>query len=109
MLFLGAFAYALRELVRLTARRDLSHDPRMLRIHPYLLAATVGFAVGNLTVSFAYAVPTYTVLGLSTAFLKIALCAKPSYGLWEHGLFARWLGLGLLFLVGMHVFVRLNS
>jgi O-antigen ligase len=77
-LFMGAFGCAIWMLAR--ARHpssgtadyaELTSDQReMLRLRPFLLAAAVAYAVGMLSLSRAYVVPTYMILGLSTAWLR---------------------------------------
>ena len=73
-LFLAAFYLAIRPLVRLGARDVpaalLGDDLRRLR--PYVLAITAGYCVGLMSLSCAYTIPTYTVLGLASIYLRLA-------------------------------------
>ena len=69
-LFLGAFATASLLLFR------LRHDPRQsteyCRMLPYILASLIGYVAGMLSLSRAYIVPTYLVLGVAAAAVAIA-------------------------------------
>ncbi len=93
-LFLGAFYFALHGLFRLRAKpapvdphvryndpavprlappappeRDV--DPELARLHPYLMAMLVGYAVGIVFLSRSYIVPTYLLLGLAVVYLRM--------------------------------------
>ena len=73
-LFLGAFYLALWPLARLGGRgvppELLGDDLRRLR--PYVLAIVAGYGVGLLSLSCPYTIPTYTVLGLSAVYVRLA-------------------------------------
>jgi putative inorganic carbon (HCO3(-)) transporter len=76
--FLLAFGHAIVTLYRLHAHAGAIPDPEMRRLRPYLVATIVAYGVGLLSVSRNYAVPTYMVLGLSNAYLKIAAKSAPT-------------------------------
>ena len=76
-LFLGAFAYAVRTLLALGGHADMIADPDLKRLRPFLLAMVVGYAFGMLTVSRNYVVPTYMILGIITAYLRLASANAP--------------------------------
>lgn len=80
--FLGAFYCVLTMLHRFGRHAHLIADPEVRRLRPYLMAAIVGYAVGMLSLSRAYVVPTYMIIGLGTAYIRLA-----SRGV-------RWPGLG---------------
>lgn len=67
-LFLGMFGLALLDLYRLGSAQALIPEPELRRLRPYLTALVAGFAVGLLSLSRVYFVPTYLVLGLATAY-----------------------------------------
>jgi hypothetical protein len=71
MLLLGAFYFAVRSLY-LMRGRERGLDPVLARFYPYLVGVVACQAVGMLSLSRGYAIPTYTVLGLTTAYLGIA-------------------------------------
>jgi O-antigen ligase len=76
-LFLGAFLYGLWTLWRLAPERTAILDPTLRRLRPYVLAVLAGYAVALLSLTHVYTVPTYTVLGLATAYLGLAVAFPP--------------------------------
>src|SRR5690348_4876731 len=52
-------------------------DPLMKRLLPFLTAMIVAYAGGIFTLSRTYDVPTYTMLGLATAYLHIVPVYPP--------------------------------
>jgi putative inorganic carbon (HCO3(-)) transporter len=77
-LFLAAFAHAFTTLFRLDSHAPAIADPEIRRLRPYLVAIMVAYSVGLLSVSRNYVVPTYMVLGISNAYLKIVASGAPS-------------------------------
>ena len=77
MCFLGAFSLALWSLLRLRPSKVEIIDPEMRRLLPYLVGMIAAYAVGLLSLSRAYVVPTYLFLGLTTAFLPLAASRPP--------------------------------
>jgi putative inorganic carbon (hco3(-)) transporter len=67
-MFFGAFYLCLTGLGRAADGQDAAVDPELRRLRPYLMALVSGYAVGMLTVSRCYIVPTYMVLGICTAY-----------------------------------------
>jgi O-antigen ligase len=84
-------------------------DADLHQMYPYLLGAVTGYAAGMVTLSLNMLVVTYTFLGLAGVFLAMA-STRPSVtrDRFDAALLLRLAGLGLLFLVGMFVFVRLT-
>jgi O-antigen ligase len=76
-LFLAAFALAITTLYGLHSHAGTIADPGMRRLRPYLAAILAAYAVGLLSVSRNYVVPTYMVLGLSAAYLRIVAAGSP--------------------------------
>jgi O-antigen ligase len=83
-------------------------DPELRDLYPFLAGAVAAYAVGMLTLTLCYVVPTYTVLGLAVTFLAQAdtrpATPQPRFDL---QLVVRLAVLGLCFLACMQVFVRL--
>lgn len=71
-LFLGTFAFAFLGMANLARQRERIEDPELRRLFPYLMAFLVAFLVGILFLSRSYLVPTYTILGLVVAYLRVA-------------------------------------
>jgi O-antigen ligase len=106
--FLGAFAFALLTLYRLGRPPAFVLDPDLRRLYPYLLGLLAGYAVGMMSLTLVYILPTYTMLGSANVFLhqvRTEPPAPPAHC--DARLLLRLAGLGLLFLAGMYVFVRL--
>jgi O-antigen ligase len=109
-IFLGAFAIAFRSVQRLGASDTAAAmiDPDLLRLRPYLLAIMAGYVVGMMSLSRAYVVPTYVILGLAAAYVEIGRASSgvplPRVGF---GLAARVGALSVAFLACTYVFVRL--
>ena len=66
--FFGAFALAIKMLYR---KANAGTDSGFARLRPYVLGTTAGYAAGLLTLSRAYAVPTYLVLGIAATYLNL--------------------------------------
>jgi O-antigen ligase len=71
-LFVGAFYLAWWPLVRLRGVRQQLDDPEVVRILPLVTALVTAYAVGLLSLSRNYVAPTYLVLGLAAAYLRLA-------------------------------------
>jgi O-antigen ligase len=70
-LFLGAFSLALLALVRLARHPERIAEVELRNMLPYLMALLTAFLVGILFLSRSYVTPTYTILGLSAAFVRV--------------------------------------
>ncbi len=71
-LFLGAFLTAFWPIWRLGPATELLADDSLRRVRPYLLAILCGYAGGLLSLSCSYTIPTLLVLGLATAYQRLA-------------------------------------
>jgi O-antigen ligase len=105
--FLGAFFCALWGLYRLRRFSLQIRDPQLTRLRPYAITILAAYAVGLLSLSRAYIVPTYMVLGLGTAYIRLASVHLPAPVLRFNGQLLLWLGVvSALSLVGIKVFVN---
>ena len=78
MLFLGAFYLAVEQLLRLGDRRKHAlPDPEMRRLYPYVFGVVASWAVGMMSLTLCYILPTYTVLALATVFVRTAPAEPP--------------------------------
>jgi hypothetical protein len=71
-LFLGAFYVAFRQVAALGRRPDLVPDAELRRLGPFLLAVLAAYAVSMMSLSRQFVPPTYTYLGLATAYVRVA-------------------------------------
>lgn len=70
--FLGAFYLAAWSLVLLGGKGVPPVAPELSRLRPYVLAIVVGYAGGLMSLSCPYYIPTYTVLGLASVYVRLA-------------------------------------
>jgi putative inorganic carbon (HCO3(-)) transporter len=107
-LFLGAFAFGFRTLKRIGGSMTRSTDADLVRLRPYLMAIVAGYAVGMISLSRAYVVPTYLILGLAAAYIEIsrrhAALILPTF---TPRLVSRMAVLAGGFLAGTYAFIRL--
>jgi len=106
-LFLGAFFLSFLLLHRCALADPRTLDPQLVQLRPYLLAIVTAYAVGLFFLSRVYVVPTYMILGLVSEFLTLSI-KRPlsSFDRSQSRLFGRVLGFAVVFLIGLHVFVR---
>lgn len=107
-IFLSAFVIALWSLYRYGQKGVVIVNPLLKGLHPYVLALVAAHAVGMLTLSRAYVVPTYMILGLATVYLRITPVYPRSPQLrLNQQLVGRMLALSVAFILVSYVFVRL--
>lgn len=109
--FLGAFYLAFWTLLRLGGKGVPPLAPELERLRPYLMAIVAGYGAGLMSLSCAYTIPTYTVLGLSAAFTHLAEAdLGASAARWNRRLVRRLVTLSLGFVVlaevGVHLLLR---
>ncbi len=107
-LFTGAFFLAAWCIYRLGKQRPPTLDPELWRLRPYVLAIVVGTIVGMLTSTRTYDLPTYMVLGVAAAYVRLTADAVPSTHVRFDGALARRLGLiSCLVFVTAYIYIRL--
>jgi O-antigen ligase len=111
-LFLGAFYFALLGLYRArpepTVEERPDADPELGRLHAFLMAMLVSYAVGIFFLSRSYVVPTYLMLGLSVVYQRLRTQgAPPVTPAWCKMAVPRLAGISLCFLIASYTFVRL--
>ena len=104
-LFFGAFYLAVREMHRLGGRARLPLDRELRRSRPWLLATVVAYAAGMMSLSRPYVAPTYLMLGLSAAYLRLATARVQALHL-NRQLGLRLVGVSSLFVFATYLFVR---
>lgn len=107
--FMGAYWVATWGLVRLKPSKGVVTDPDLRTMRPFLGAAIATYAMGMMSLSRGYALPTYTLLGLTTVFLGLVKTrpAIPALRL-NWALIKQIMIVTLVFLVAMHLFVAAN-
>jgi O-Antigen ligase len=107
-LYVGMFllaALALYRLPRYAAFR--AHDREFTALRPFVLAMVVAYAAGTFSLSRNYVVPTYLVLGLATAYTRIALPDPPAELRMNRALTLRLVLFGIGTLVFLKLFTQL--
>jgi O-antigen ligase len=106
-LFSGAFFLAVKFLSKVGSGRSQFPNAEILRLQPYLLAGTLAYIVGMLSLSRAYVVPTYMMIGLASTY---TLLAAPAAGVQLPGVSAGVVKFvikaSLLTLVLHYIFIR---
>jgi hypothetical protein len=107
-LFLGAYGLALFSIYRVGLGGPRIVDPDQQRMRPFVLAAVSAYAVGMLTLSLCFVVPTFLMLALSVAYSRATVCwpAQAPLRLDERVL-GRCAVAGVSYLLAMYVFIRL--
>jgi hypothetical protein len=107
-LFVGAFYLAAWGPYRLGAgAKAAAIPPELYRLRSYVIAVVAGVFVGYLSSTRSYEIPTYTVLGVSAAFMQVAGkgVLAPEL-LLSRTLVRRVVAVSLLLLVGTYLYVR---
>jgi O-antigen ligase len=106
--FLGAFYLAYWLLHRAGQPGTPLLTPELEHLRCLLTAVVAGYAVGMLTLTRAYIVPTFLILGLATAFLNLIAARAPALGIrWDGRLVRRLAVAAAVFLLGTYTLVRL--
>jgi O-antigen ligase len=107
VLFVGAFYLAFYALYLLVRHQSQIVDPEMRRLLPYVVGIVAGHTGCMLSMSLHDMIPTYAILGMVTAYLRIAV-TRPSVPLprLSSTLVLRLLTLGAVLLVVFHIYVR---
>ncbi|MDR3623154.1 MAG: O-antigen ligase family protein [Paludisphaera borealis] len=71
-LYVGMFYLAIRWLLKLGSAGSPIRDPEFRRVGRYLAAIIAGEAVGQLSITRSYEVPTYLLIGLAAVYLRLA-------------------------------------
>ena len=107
-MFVGAFYLGFLGLHRVGEQGEAIRDIEMRRLRPYLSAALAASAVGMMSLTRTYTVPTYLVIGLAAAYLSCAevRASRPPLRL-NGALMGRLIVVSLLFVASTYTFVRL--
>ncbi|HVS37519.1 MAG TPA: O-antigen ligase family protein [Gemmataceae bacterium] len=108
VLFAGAFYLAAAQLLRLGDRRKHAFSAaETARLYPYLFGAFASYAVGMISLTLSYVIPTYTVLALATVFVRTAPVAPPLPATrFDLRLLGRMVGVAVVGFAGLYLFVR---
>jgi O-antigen ligase len=106
-LFVGAFYLAVVSLYRLGSCQERIIDPELRRLRPYLVGLVGGFMGCMATMSLTDMLPTYMVLAVVVAYLRVATVRPPLPQLprFQPGLVLRLAGVSALTLVVFRLYV----
>ena len=108
-LFVGAFVAAVWSIIRIHPRENLLLNLDLTVVQPYVLACVAAYAIGMMTLTISYIVPTYMMLAISVAYTRMATrssLAPPRPLRFDHHLMGCYLAAGVGMLASIYVFVR---
>jgi O-antigen ligase len=106
-IFLGIVAWAIWALLALESKKRVILNPELRALHPIMTAALVGYAVGMGSLTLCYVLPTFTVFGLTAAYLHMTATSPPMPRPRLNDRFCLWLALlGVIFLGVLKVALR---
>jgi O-antigen ligase len=109
ILFFGAVYYAFRTMYRLGSEEVSLIDPELRALRPYMMAVLVSYAVGMMSLTENYIVPTWVIFGMSTVFIRLSTTERPLGGTQFNGaLVTRMMLSSMVFLAVLFIFVQLN-
>jgi O-antigen ligase len=107
VLFVGAYYLACYDLYLMRRHQTKILDPEMRRLLPYLVGLVAGHMGCMLSMSLHDMIPTYAILGMVTAYLRVAVARPPvSLPRFSSGLVLRLGALGAILLLCFHIYVR---
>jgi hypothetical protein len=106
-LFLSMYGLALLSISRV-GQGSIILDPGQRALRPFVLAAVAGYAMGIVSLSLTFLVPTYLMPGLAVAFTRTTVCFPPQPPLrMDERMLGRCAVAGICFLIATYIFVRL--
>jgi hypothetical protein len=109
VLFVGAFFIALWALYRYNSQDCVLLNGDLRALQPYLVASVCAYAIGMMSLSICFVIPTYLMLALSVSYTQMArraaLVAPPVLRL-DVALLGRMIVVGIGTLAFLYVFVR---
>jgi O-antigen ligase len=108
--FLGAILLSFWAILRTGTSRAQGLEPELTRLWPFLLAGVGGYAIGIMSLSRCYVIPTFMTFGLAAAYERMALAASPREPLrFGPKIIGMLLVSGLGFLIVMFVIIKKNA
>jgi O-antigen ligase len=109
-LFVGAFYCAALTLYRLGSREETIADDQLRRLRPYLMGLVGGHIGAMISMSLTDMIPTYTILAIVAAYLRVTPLRPPLPNLprFNGGLALRLVAVSVLTVATFYAYVRLN-
>ena len=111
-LFLGCFFFPALSLYRLRHLRGEFQHPELARLYPFVVAMLVGWTLGLQSLSRAYVVSTYLMLGTQVAYANLAgahLQPRRLLAMWDRGHLVRLAVCSAVVFLAFNVFVLVAS
>jgi len=108
-LLVGAFFTALWSVYRYNSRDSLLMNVDLKIMQPYIMASIAAYALGMMSLSIGYIVPTYMMLAMAVAYTQMAsrsALVAPAPLKLDVPLLARFGAAGFCMLASIYVFVR---
>ena len=111
-LFLGCFFFPALSLFRLRNVQDEFQHPELSRLYPFVVAMMVGWTLGLQSLSRAYVVSTYLMLGTQVAYANLAgahLLPRRLLACWDRQHLVRLAACSAAVFLAFNVFVLVAS
>ena len=69
--FFGCFFFSALALYRMRKYHVRLRDPELVRLYPFVAAVLAGWCVGMLSLSRCYVIPTYMIIGIAAAYVRL--------------------------------------
>ena len=110
ILFVAAWYLAMRDTFRIGAVDGQLPDQTLRRARPFVFAIGAGYAVGMLSSSRNYVMPTYTLLALACVQQRMAGFYAPRLAARLNGrLIVQMVAMSIAFLAATYLFVRMTA
>src|SRR5262249_9768988 len=107
--YLGAFYFAIWTLHRLGSPPIHIFHPELKRLRPFMMTLVGGYAAGLLSLSRIMVVPTYMVLALATAYLRLVVSVPPLPDTrFDRRLVRRLVLVSIAFVMATYLYVKSN-
>jgi O-antigen ligase len=106
--FVGVFYFALWSVGRLGSKNTVIVDPELRRMQPFVLGSVAAYAVGMISLSLCYVVPTYLMLGMAHSYGQMTVVRPPPpLARFDARVVLRLALISVGFLAGTYLVVRL--
>lgn len=106
-MFLSLFVLATSGMIRLGRYPEYKNqEPNFRKLRPFVTAMVLGYAAGAYSVSRNFVVPTYLIIGLATAYIRLVLPEPPTEYQFNKRLVKRLMVIGVVGLLSLKFFTQ---